>query len=71
MIRRAPEQYLWMHRMWKSRPRHERLNRPFPDTLRRKLESLPWMTQDELELIVERSEQDRAFLAEHNMTRLP
>ena len=57
--------------MWKSRPRHERLNRPFPDTLRRKLEALPWMTLDELERIVERSEQDRAFLAEHDMTRLP
>lgn len=71
LILRAPEQYLWMHRMWKSRPRHERLNRPFPDTLRRKLESLPWMTQADVEQIVDRSETDRAFLAENNLTRLP
>jgi len=71
MILRAPEQYLWMHRMWKSRPRHERLNRPFPANLRRKLASLPWMTADELDRIVERSDLDRRFLAEHNLTRLP
>jgi len=24
MVRAAPDQYLWMHRYWKSRPRHER-----------------------------------------------
>lgn len=44
MVRLAPEQYLWMHRRWKSRPRHERLGKPFPPGLRRSLESLPWMT---------------------------
>jgi KDO2-lipid IV(A) lauroyltransferase len=71
MILRAPEQYLWMHRMWKSRPRHERLNRPFPASLRRKLESLPWMTTGEVERVVDQSERDRQFLAEHNLTRLP
>jgi KDO2-lipid IV(A) lauroyltransferase len=46
MIRLAPDQYLWVHRRWKSRPRHERRGRPIPDNLRRKLESLPWMTDD-------------------------
>lgn len=70
MIHNAPEQYLWMHRIWKSRPRHERLNKPFPDALRRKLSDLPWMTDEELERIVDRSERDRAYMAEHNLTHL-
>lgn len=59
----APEQYLWMHRIWKSRPRHERLNRPFPPALREKLAALPWMTDDELERIVEQSGRDARALA--------
>ncbi|MCE9589275.1 MAG: lysophospholipid acyltransferase family protein [Planctomycetes bacterium] len=48
MIRLAPEQYLWMHRRWKSRPRHERQGKPMPDHLRRNLEELPWMDQQTL-----------------------
>lgn len=63
MVRRAPRQYLWMHRSWKSRPPHERANRPFPPALREKLRSLPWMTEAEVEAIVERSDRDRAELA--------
>lgn len=46
MVRRAPEQYLWVHRRWKSRPKHEREGKPMPERLRRKLESLPWMTPE-------------------------
>jgi len=67
-VRKAPEQYLWMHRIWKSRPRHERLNKPFPKNLRQKLEGLPWMTQAELDGIIARSDSDRAYMAEHNIT---
>jgi KDO2-lipid IV(A) lauroyltransferase len=52
MIRRAPEQYLWVHRRWKSRPRHERLGRPMPRRLISKLETLPWLTPPELERLV-------------------
>jgi len=48
MVREAPDQYLWIHRRWKSRPRHERLGRPFPPRLRDKLAALPWMTEQEL-----------------------
>ncbi|MEX0654972.1 MAG: lysophospholipid acyltransferase family protein [Phycisphaeraceae bacterium] len=44
MVRRQPEQYLWMHRRWKSRPRHEQQGKPLPAALRRHLEQLPWMT---------------------------
>lgn len=63
MVRSAPEQYLWMHRIWKSRPRHERLNRPFPDALKEKLRALPWMTDQELARIMDHSERDRQALA--------
>jgi KDO2-lipid IV(A) lauroyltransferase len=54
MIRRAPEQYLWVHRRWKSRPRHERLGRPMPGRLIAKLESLPWLTPREIDRLVHR-----------------
>ena len=63
MVRRAPEQYLWMHRMWKSRPRHERAGKPFPKALRDKLASLPWMTASELDAIIARSDADAAAIA--------
>lgn len=55
MIRAAPEQYLWVHRRWKSRPRHERLGRSVPPRLVAKLRSLPWLTSDEVDLIIDRS----------------
>lgn len=58
MIRKVPEQYLWMHRIWRSRAPHERHGKPFPKHLREKLESLPWMTSDEVERIVDRSDRD-------------
>jgi len=63
MVRLAPEQYLWSHRYWKSRPRHERLGKPFPPSLRDKLASLPWMTEHQLERIKQRSEQDASEFA--------
>lgn len=43
MVRMNPEQYLWMHRRWKSRPRFERQGKPMPRALRHSLEQLPWM----------------------------
>lgn len=52
MVSLAPEQYLWIHRRWKSRPRHERLNKPIPNNLRKKIESLPWMTDEKLSPLI-------------------
>ncbi|HMN96162.1 MAG TPA: lysophospholipid acyltransferase family protein [Phycisphaerales bacterium] len=51
MVRLAPEQYLWLHRRWKSRPRFERDGRALPAAMRRKLESLPWMTDEAIRRI--------------------
>jgi Kdo2-lipid IVA lauroyltransferase/acyltransferase len=53
MVRLVPEQYLWVHRRWKSRPRHEREGKPFPSRLRAKIEALPWMTPAELDRITQ------------------
>lgn len=69
MVRRAPEQYLWMHRYWKSRPLHERASKPFPPGLREKIGALPWMTSDTLEQIVERSNQDAVEFARNRASR--
>ena len=55
MICMAPEQYLWLHRRWKSRPKFERAGEPIPARLVEKIRSLPWMTDDELALIIDRA----------------
>ena len=71
MVRIAPEQYLWMHRIWKSRPAHEKFNSPMPARLREKLQTLPWLSEAEVETICDQSDRDRAYLAEHGLERLP
>ncbi len=58
MIRRSPEQYLWMHRIWRCRAPHERSAKPFPGLLREKLLALPWLSGTDVEGIVERSDRD-------------
>lgn len=55
MIETSPEQYLWLHRRWKSRPRHERRGREMPTSLIEKLQNLPWMTEEELRRIRQNS----------------
>lgn len=45
-VRRQPDQYWWMHRRWKSRPKHEQAGKDMPRVLRRNLEALPWMTDE-------------------------
>lgn len=71
MVAPSPEQYLWMHRIWKSRPPHERSGKPFPPKLREKIAQLPWMTEDAVEALVDQSNQDAATLARLNTDRLP
>jgi hypothetical protein len=60
MIRKSPDQYFWMHRIWRSRPAHERLKKPFPPALREKMLALPWMTVEEVDKIQAQSERDSA-----------
>lgn len=62
MVRRAPEQNLWLHRYWKSRPRHEHLGRPLPGALREKIRALPWITEDDVARIEEWTLRDGAAL---------
>ncbi len=70
MVRQTPEQYFWMHRVWKSRPRHEKLNRPFPAALRKKLESLDWLSSQNVDQLVEQSERDARTLKRLGTDRL-
>ena len=70
MVRDVPEQYFWMHRIWRSRPRHERLDRPFPPALREKIELLPWISADGLQRVVEQSARDAATLKRTGQTKL-
>ncbi|MFN0133641.1 MAG: lysophospholipid acyltransferase family protein [Phycisphaerales bacterium] len=58
MIRLAPSQYLWMHRTWRSRMRHERAGREFPRALEEKLWTLPWMTEADMAAIKANSAKD-------------
>jgi KDO2-lipid IV(A) lauroyltransferase len=52
-VRLAPEQYLWVHRRWKSRPSWEREGKPMPDRVRRKLLELPWMDEASVQAIAD------------------
>lgn len=69
MVRKAPEQYLWMHRIWRSRPLHERKQRPFPDAITDKLSQLPWMDDATIGLVKERSGRDTVLLAQSGRSR--
>jgi KDO2-lipid IV(A) lauroyltransferase len=49
MVRAHPEDYLWMHRRWKTRPRFEREGTAMPAALEANLRSLPWMDEGTME----------------------
>jgi KDO2-lipid IV(A) lauroyltransferase len=48
MVQKTPEQYLWIHRRWKSRPKWELQGKQPPAALQRRMEELPWMTTEEI-----------------------
>ena len=52
MVRDAPDQYLWLHRRWKSRPKFEQEGKAMPKRLRGQLESLPWLSEKELGVLI-------------------
>ena len=60
MVRNAPDQYLWIHRRWKSRPKFIRDGHAMPSRLVQKIEQLPWMTQAERDWIVGNAESEVA-----------
>jgi KDO2-lipid IV(A) lauroyltransferase len=70
MVRQAPEQYLWMHRVWKSRPRHEKDGKPMPESMVAKLRALPWLGEDGAAAVVEQSARDAEFLRRMGTDRL-
>jgi KDO2-lipid IV(A) lauroyltransferase len=63
-VREAPEQFLWMHRYWKSRPRWERQGRAVPEPIVRKLRELPWMTETDVDAIRAHAERDTLAYAQ-------
>ena len=58
MVRINPEQYFWVHRRWKSRPKWERQGDQMPSKVIAKIETLPWMTQPLVDQIIKNSRHD-------------
>jgi KDO2-lipid IV(A) lauroyltransferase len=50
-IMRAPDQYLWIHRRWRARPKWEREGKPLPERIKAKLRTLPWIDEAMIERI--------------------
>ncbi len=74
MVHRAPDQFLWLHRYWKSRPRFERMGRPLAQAapgLRAKIAALPWMTDESLARIEARSARDARECGSFRETGVP
>ena len=60
VVRRWPEQYLWMHRRWRRRPNWERQGKPMPRRLRANLEDLPWVDQAAMTRLLQPPDTDAA-----------
>ena len=48
LVRRVPEQYVWMYRRWRSRPAHEAAGEPMPAEDADLLRTLPWLDEAEI-----------------------
>ena len=70
LVRQAPEQYLWMHRVWKSRPKHEKDGKPMPESWVEKLRTLEWLSGEDVERLVDQSAHDAAYLKQSGTDRL-
>ena len=58
-----------MHRIWRSRQHHERNDKAFLASLRGKIADLPWMSDADVEAVVDRSERDRTILRASDVKR--
>jgi len=58
LVEACPSQYLWIHRRWKSRPRHVRQGKPMPASLERKIRSLPWIDDSAADGMIEQSNRE-------------
>ncbi len=60
LIAACPEQYLWIHRRWKSRPKHVRRGVAMPTSLESRIRDLPWLTGDAASQLIEASNREAA-----------
>lgn len=58
LVRQAPEQYLWIHRRWNTRPGHELKGKPVPEGLERRIRSLDWLDESAHNAIIEQSNRE-------------
>jgi KDO2-lipid IV(A) lauroyltransferase len=66
LVTACPEQYLWIHRRWKSRPRHVRQGKMMPASLQSQIRSLPWLDEHQASQLIDTSnEESRSSAASH------
>jgi KDO2-lipid IV(A) lauroyltransferase len=61
LVTDCPEQYLWLHRRWKSRPRHVRQGKAMPSSLQHQIRSLPWLNDAAADTLIRTSNEESGF----------